>query len=465
MGFIDIIKAMSWYSAAKLAILFASIASVAIFTRLLTPDEFGQVAIYVSWVAILTPVLGMGLSLSIPRSQVEFPHSLSSYGLTLLTFSGTFFLVVLLAIFVLNIDVSEIVGIRPDLVLLLSLHIVSSMIGSIYVATMQYNMSYKRVSVIALLKTVTGLMLAYYFVVWLMDDPILGRLWGMIVAELMVALYAVIDLSRESRAVIEWRYLAFGLTYSAPFILGSVSATINNQFDRVMLANMVSNSEAAIYSLGTTLGILSFTLWVALRQAIIPWLYRAYSAERFSDIRHLYAFLGWSALFGTIGGMLIAKEAIHVLSEKEYWEASTVVIFILCCSYIQILTLNETETQMYRKKTLANSVIIIVGAIANISFNYIYIPEYGYNAALCSTLISCLLMHMLFYYYNLHCTGDVLTTPHGYSIKIIIAITSAFAVNLLSDHTAVRYGMLLLLVITACVYIWRNIGGVRRILQ
>lgn len=465
MGFINIIKAMSWYSAAKVVGIFASIASIAVFTRILTADQFGQVAIYISWVAILTPVLSWGLSLSIPRSQVEFPNTLGSYGLTLLAFSVAFFLVALLAILTFDIDVSSLVGIQPNLVIPLYLHITCSMIGSIYVAAMQFNMSYKRVSIIVLFKALGGLMLAYYFVVSLVEDPILGRVWGVVVAELLVALYAAIALAKDSRGVIEWRYLAFGVTYSTPFILGSVSATINNQFDRVMLANMVSNSEAAIYSLGTTIGVLSFTVWVALRQAIVPWLYRAYSNEMFSDIRELYSFLGWAALFGTVIGMLIAEEAVHMLSAKEYWEASRVVVFILCCSYIQILSLNETETQMYRKKTLANSMIIIVGAIVNVVFNYLYIPEYGYRAALCSTLISCLLMHILFYYYNLHFTGDLVTTHYGYSVKIIIAIMSAVIVSLLSNYVVARYGILLLILCIAYVYVQNNADGVKRVLQ
>lgn len=465
MSFVEIIKAMSWYTVAKLVAILGSIAAIAVFTRLLTPDEFGQVAIYLSWVAMLTPLLSFGLSLSIPRSQIEFPSSLKAYALTLTIFAVAVFLAIISVLFIFNIDIQGIIGVNSILMMPLVFHILFVISGSIFIAAAQFGMEYKTVSAITLLKALGGLVLSYYFVVSAVDDPVLARVSGLLVTELLVAVYAFRILMKTSLRLVEYRYLKFGLVYSSPFILGSVSATINSQFDRVMLANMVSNSEAGIYSLGTSIGLLSFTVWVSLRQAIVPWVYRAYSNNSFYNIRYVYSFMGWLALLATIAGMLIAKEAIIILSSREYWGATTVAIFILCSSYIQILTLNETETQMYRKRTFINSLIIVVGAVVNVSVNYIYVPEYGYNAALCSTLISCLLMHILFYYYNKYSIGDVVTTRYGYILKITIAMTGALVVNMLSEYFIIRYILVFLVILVMYLYVKKNIGNIRRILN
>ena len=465
MAFNKIVKAISWYSITRFATVISSVVSIAIFTRLLTVDEYGQIAIFLSWVAILTPILSVGLSLSIPRSQIEFPESLKEYTMTLVIFSVVSSILVISVVNFFRLDIWSLTGIDQRLAVPFFIYLLAGVIVSICISSAQYSMNYRAVSFITLFKAYGMLFFAFMAISYIYSDPVDGRIYGGAVSEVVAAIMALLILLKIDFKKLSIEYLKFGLSYSAPFIIGSVAAVLNAQFDRIMIGSMVSNSDAGIYSLGTTIGVLSFTFWVAMRQALIPWLYRAYSTESYVSIRILYDFMGWFTLIATICGMLIAKDIVVSLSSEEYWEASGVVVVILCCSYIQILSLNETETQMFHKKTLANTIIIVLGVAVNILLNYIFIPIYGYEAAMYTTLISYSLMHFTFLTYNVYVLRVDVASVWGYITKILVSILAAILIINVFEYRLLRYILLIIFVLSMVLYVRLRLPEIRVLLN
>ena len=67
-----VIKASAWYTATEFFLKGIIFLSIPIFTRLLSPSDYGIVSLYTTWVDIFTVLIGLNLNTSITRGNYDF---------------------------------------------------------------------------------------------------------------------------------------------------------------------------------------------------------------------------------------------------------------------------------------------------------------------------------------------------------------------------------------------------------
>ena len=84
------LKAGGWYVISSIVVKSVAFISIPIFTRLMTTDEFGVVATFISWCGILSTFASLNLSYSIGRAKLDFSGNLNTYVGSMQTFSLLF---------------------------------------------------------------------------------------------------------------------------------------------------------------------------------------------------------------------------------------------------------------------------------------------------------------------------------------------------------------------------------------
>lgn len=179
---------------------------------------------------------------------------------------------------------------------------------------------------------------------------------------------------------------------SWPYIFSGISIVIYMRIDQIMIKNMLGEKELGIYS-----SVMPFVMMWYLFPSIIclsvaPILSKTYVMDKNTyDQRliKLFRILLLSSLGICLFMVSISKPITNLLLGDKY-PGSHIVLSILIFTSIPVFLgvgqgnwiLNNNKQTLFLKQTIA-------GAIASIIFNYMLIPKYGVNGAALSAIISC----------------------------------------------------------------------------
>lgn len=408
-----------------------SLISIPIFTHLLTTSEYGSFALYTVWISMLTPFMGLGLHMSVGRAKIEFKDSYYSYVSSIICFIFILFVISCLPLYLFKTELLELTDIPENLYILLIIQVLMSLIISVGIGLLQFEFKYKTVSSINFIQAFFSILFSVLLIFYCFNDMKLqGRVLGPFIIDFLLTVCVAFYILHKGKVFVNIEYWVFGLKYSIPFIFGSLSYVINSQFDRLLINEYIGSSDAGIYSFAYSIGMLLLLIAIAVKQALNPWVYEKLDNEQSKPVKKVYVY--YIAVFSiiTIFLMYMSPELVKILSDKEYWGGIEILPWIIVAAYIQVLILNESETQMFLKKTAINSFVIILGAALNIALNYKYIPEYGAVGAAITTLVTYVVMFIIIYLLNLRYFTYSLVNLKVYllSISYVLFFTVLFLV-------------------------------------
>jgi len=416
-----------------------SFVSIPIFTHLLTTSDYGIFSLFTVWIGLLTPFVGLGLHLSVPRAKIEFKDSYYSYVSSIICLVLIVFLIILVVFYVFKTELLALSGIPEHLGELLMIQVLMSLFISIGTGLLQFEFRYKMVSILSLFRAILSLILSVVLVLYIYSDlKVDGRVIGVFIVDLLLGSTLAFYILCKGRVFVNFIYWKFGLIYSVPFIFGSLSYILNSQFDRLLINEYVSSSATGIYSFSYSIGMLLLLLAIAVKQAVNPWIYQKLDNNQLEPVKVVY--VKYITVFSiiTILLMYISPELVMFLSDKAFWSGADILPWIVLGAYFQVLILNESESQMFLKKTGVNSIVIVLGAIINIILNYIYIPSYGMLAAAITTCSTYMVMFSILYYVNSKLLSFSLVTLKCYLLSICYVATFSMLFFLFNDNFLVR---------------------------
>jgi O-antigen/teichoic acid export membrane protein len=256
-------------------------------------------------------------------------------------------------------------------------------------------------SISIVIQFTSSVLLNIYFVA-VLKMGILGILLAYIISGTILVLILLPYLFKRIRLKFDFHIIKGMVSFSYPFILTAISATILQLGDRYILTKLSTLNELGLYSLGYKFSnvvkifiIDSFFLglpiigWQVVRNDDKP-------KEFFSKIFKYFVFASfWIALLIAV----YSKGIIHLFAlNKDYWEAYRVIPFLL----IGIIFLGIAYFMFFilqiPKKTKNISLILTISAVVNILLNLVAIPRAGMMGAAYVTIISNLIAAGLAYY-------------------------------------------------------------------
>lgn len=398
------------YQVSSIIVQLIGIFLIPLYTRHLTTDEFGLYNIITSIISLMSLIINLGIFSGLSRFYNEFDdkHRVKNIAITFSLVWGS----VCIAIFLLFSSFFAKLLFNSDpngIYYLFSILAISFIMGLVSVYTSFYSMQFKALKVcsVNIARIILVFVFSMYFVL-LRKSGTWGLLKSLGFSEAIILLTLISGDYKNLKFLIGKGELKPMFKYGIGLLPGNASAWVLNLVDRYFLKYMVNLSTVAVYSMGYKIGMLIEPLLITpFNRMFTPYVFKVYKEEMGREkIRSLYNYYNFFCWFVILGISLFANTAISILSTSEYSGAYRIVPLISISYYFYGLGSFYCIGFQIANKTIIDSIILVLGALINIVFNYILIPLIGMYGAATATMLAYIFVNTMYYifgrrYYNL----------------------------------------------------------------
>ncbi len=393
----QLLRHASIFSVGAILFRLASIVLLPLYTRYLTPADYGVLAIIDLTINLLSIVVGGGIASAATRSHFTFEGT-AHYGRvwwTAIVAVVGVATVVLGGAFLLRHEVSHVAfgQTLADGPYYLAIALPTLWLGSIIYVVESYFRSLKSSTFLVgtgLLRLLVNIGLNVLFVVGL-GMGLSGVLWGNLLSAAIAGVFQFVVLSRALGAprfdrTLLGPYWRFGW----PLVIYGLLASVMHEADRYLLRLSVDLNGVGLYSIAyqiaqgvNTLVILPFTtIWGVL----------VYDVAKELDAKEIYARVFKQFVYGLALVMLLASlfaaPILRVIAPPSYGPAAEIVP-IVCLAYL-LYSLHEhfKVPALLASRTISLLPVVAMAAAANIAINLLLIPRYGAMGAAWATVVT-----------------------------------------------------------------------------
>lgn len=459
------LRASFWFLVCSFLQKGISSLTTPIFTRLLTPQEYGQYNVFNSWLGIITIFVTLNLFYGVyTRGLVKFEEERDVFSSSMQGLTVTLCAAWTAVYFAFRDFWNARLGLTTVQMLAMMLMIWSTAAFNFWAAEQRVRYSYRRLVLLTLLVSAAKPAVGIFFVLHA-KDKVTARILGLALVE--VAAYSglfAVQMAR-GRVFFSGKFWKHALLFNLPLIPHYLSQTVLSSFDRIMIRDMVGGSEAGIYSLAYQISLIMMLFNTALSQTLSPWMYQKIKAGRQGEIPKVALPALGAVAAANLMLMLLAPEAVAVFAPPAYYDAIYVIPPVSMSVFFMFSYDIFSKYEFYFGKRAFIMTASVAGAALNIVTNYIFIQKYGYYAAGYTTLF-CYLVYAAGHYLVMNRVCDEYLGGdrpfRGGSYWLLAGAFSLAGFLLLSTYRSrpLRYG--LLLAAAALLFIFRK--RVRRIL-
>lgn len=454
------VKASLWFVVSAVLQKGISTITTPIFTRIMTPDEYGQFNVFTSWQGIIGVFVTLNLNAGVfgqgvvkfAKDRAVFVSSLQGLCLALCLLWAVIYLVA-------EDFWNQLFGLTTVQMLSMLLLIWLSAVWGFWSMTQRVEFLYRKVVGISLIMSFLTPLLGI-FMVLNADDKVTARILSMVVVQLLLYTGLFFKQMLQGKAFCSHRYWQYALAFNIPLIPHYLSGVVLSSSDRIMIQQMVGDAAAGIYSLGCSVATVMSLFNASLIQTLEPWIYRKISEGRVLDIAPV-AYTSF-ALIASLNMLLIAfaPELVAIFAPPSYYGAIWIIPSVTMGVYFTFTYCFFATFEFYFEKTSFIAMATVVGAAVNLALNYLLIPYFGYVAAGYTTLLCYIIYAASHYFFMQRVAREKFVGVKIYSLSTILGITLVFMIiagmfAITYEEIWFRYGLLLTLL--AFSYIKRHL--------
>lgn len=389
------VKASFLYLIGNISTKAIAFITIPLFTRLLTPDEYGIVNTYSSWVHIASVLVTLSLYNSFRMAYVEKKDDFESYCASVIRLSGLLFVIGMVAatlLMLVSVDVRNIWWmVYCCLIQAYGTFCVTAM-STKYM--LQFN--YTRRAVYMIIPNVFCAIFALLLMYLNTENRVFWRIAAYVAVYIAFICIALLE-TRKGRTKREyWKY---AITYSLPLVFHGLSLVVLSSSDRIMITSLVGAAQSGIYSLVYNLGLIATAVATSLEGIWLPWFITKLKNEEIQKINDKVTYLIENITVVVIGVMLVSPEILQIMASKPYWVGKPIIFPIVLASYITFLYDLAVNVEYQYKATKVIATNTMMAALINIALNIVLIPKFGAIAAAYTTVIAylfSLVFHMIY---------------------------------------------------------------------
>ncbi len=444
------VKSGVWFTVCHMLTKTVGFLTTPIFARILTKAEFGDYNNFHTWIGIFLYVTSLNLDASLIRAKYDYKDELDDYISSMVCLSMistvTWYGVTLLLIS----TVEKLTLMSQFEIHAMFLYLLFYPAIQIFQTRERYHYRYKT-NVFVTLLYVIGTALLSVILVMLMQNKLTGRIIGTIIPVAIIGFVLAFLIFRKSFSI-KTKYWKYALPFTLPFIPHLLSMFLLGSMDKVMIKQICGSEDLAKYSLAYTVGTIISLLVSSMNNAFSPWLSEQLNGGQFDKSKKVSVpYVAFFAL-AAVMGVLITPEVLLIIGGEGYLEAKHVVPQVFAGCVMQFVYCMYVNVEQFYKKTVGMAIASVSSALFNFVTNYIFIRQYGYNAASYTTFFSYLLL-MILHVFIVKKLMKMNVFKDLYVI-LIAGVTAALLIasNLIIDMFIVRYILFaVLFVIFMCI--------------
>ncbi|MCT4583406.1 MAG: oligosaccharide flippase family protein [Peptostreptococcaceae bacterium] len=433
-----------------------------IFSRLLTPSDFGIASLYNTWLAIFTNTIFLQTYVSLaPKKNNYKSEEFNNYTANILSISTICFFIFLIMIngtmnYWINITSFESVLINILLIHSYFLYVIE--FSKYY--TVQLFKPYKYLS-ISSIYSVGSTILAIILIFNLKNNLYYGRILGFSITGILLGLYLNIKVIRLGLVNFKniKKYHKECLRITIPEVFSALGALILTHADRIMLKWYFGYSEVAIYSLAYSMSFITLVIWSATNNVWVPWYFKNTKLKLDKEINIVARkYIIIIALF-TAAVLLFIPEFVKIMAPGKYYSAGKISLYIIVGLYFYFLTTFLTKYQLYLEKNKSVAIGTIMAAILNIILNIFLIPRYGNLGAAIATLLSYVIL-FIFHNYIIFKLGSFNIIKRHFFSGIWIVLASLILSQILYKNMIIRFSLIFIIFVFSIFYFKRDLKNI-----
>lgn len=416
------------------------------------PAAYGTYTVFQSWFSLLFVFTSLGLANYVfNNGMLKYKDDRDGFSSAMLGLSGAVTLAFVAVFLAFPSFWASVFGLAAPLVFLLFIRCLVSPSYELWAARLRYEFRYQGVVALTLALTILVPIVSVPAILFSEDKAAAALVCQVAV---MFLAYAVpfASLLRKSRKLFNKEYWLYALKFNLPLIPSMFAMLALSQMNRIIIANIVGDAEAAMFSVAVSVGSVAMFIYSALEQAYRPWFYQGMEKdERFSADRVAMLLI---VIVGLASGLiaLFSPEIMMLFAPEEYVGAINAVAPIAASTVIIMFYSMLIAVEYFYEETKLIPLVSIVAAFANLVMGVLLIPRFGYLVAGYVTVVCYFILafgHVLLVRLAIkrHHKGWVPISAAKLFGCSVVLVTAILATQLLYGWLSVRIGLLLMFLI------------------
>ncbi|WP_206751207.1 oligosaccharide flippase family protein [Desulfosporosinus sp. Sb-LF] len=389
------IKHFMVIGAGTLITMFMGLLTTPIITRIITPEDYGQLSIFNMYTSIAIMVLCLGLDQSLVRYYYSEKDLKYRSGLLFKCVVVPVLSTVAISVIVIILSVFHIIEFEfaPKVIVLLCIHILFQLIYRFSVLVVRLEYKSKLFSLLNILSKSVYVGLALPLMFFIKIDYFLSLILATVTAGLLCLLFSIFWQKdvwnfRNCTTQISVSFKSL-VQYGWPFIISMGMTQLFQAVDKISLNYFCTYKEVGIYS-----SALSLVNIFAIIQSTFNSLWAPMAVEHYENDKEDCKFYQQVnqyitiVMFGIGFSLILVKDLLVLLLGSEFREAAYILPFLIFNPIMYTISETTVSGIVFMKKSKMQIVIGAISCLVNFVGNSFLVPVYGYKGAAISTGIS-----------------------------------------------------------------------------
>lgn len=358
---------------------------IPILTRYLSPEEYGQVAMFSALLSALAAFIGLNTHAAASRKYYDMGVDdgiMKSFVASCFQVLFVSFIVVGAVLFIFVDGLEKLLGLDRYWIMLAVVAAFANFIISLRLGQWQVRQQPKKYGVLEVSQAASNFLLSILLVVVLLQaaDGRLAARVLILVAFMLIALYSLYKDGLFGMADWTPEYIKEALSYGVPLVPHVAGAFMLSAADRVIINSELGLAQAGVYMLAVQFAMALGLVFDAFNKAYVPWLFEKLSLNDRNHERQIvkgtYAYFVLALCLG--GGLFIfAPWFVVVIAGEAYEGAAHVVGWLLLGQVFGGMYLMVTNYIFYSKRTGILSTITIISGCVNLVLIILMVNMFG----------------------------------------------------------------------------------------
>ena len=449
-------RAALWFAVCSAIQSGASFLAIPFLTRLMSQEQYGIVTLYNSWRQIVIIFATLNIYCAVfNNGMVKWKDQRDKYLSSMIGLTFCLVLVVACVYRLFQKEFTALLQLDPPFIWLMLIQIYATTVFSLWSARERFEYRYRKLVLLTVVYAVVGQAVSVLCTWAAPYDACkaLVSIASLTAVLLIMALGLGIYCFYKGHSLVEFDFWKHAVLFNLPLIPHYLATLVLGQADRIMIASINGASQAAIYGVAYTIGLMIQIVTSAVSNAIVPWLYGKLQRHKQAGVSRLFESIVLAVGLLNVLVIFVAPEFMTVVGPKSYQTGVYVIPPVAGAMLFTFVYGLFAYVEFYYEKRLGVVFASVIAAVANILLNYWALPRFGFIAAAYTTLFCyALLAFAHFVYAQYLASKDSLENLlNGSRIlgSCLLFFPVGFVAVLLYPYPAVRLLIICLVVVVA----------------
>jgi O-antigen/teichoic acid export membrane protein len=357
-------------------------------TRVLTPTDYGIMAMFATVKAFFGPFMGLGAPNAIERyyfdkKEINFQEFVTNIFVIIMgtaIFFGSIFLI-------FSNTISTYSGIPKSYLWIVIVISLGTIVNKINLIIYRVQFKSKSFAWLNFFETAMYFLLMVILVLGLKFDW-RADFFSQLIVYTLLGIWGVIILKKADlltfKVKINKDYIKSAMAFGLPMFVHTFGLFFVNMTDRLFITNFIGLEATGIYTIGFKMATIVVFFITAYNNAYIPWLYEKLKKNTNDSIKKAYSSTLYSALFVTFMGLILIAFLpllYPVLIGEQFassMQISRIILFGEIFNAFYILLMGYI---LFQKATQYIMYITLSTSLVSVGLNFWLIPLYGIEGA------------------------------------------------------------------------------------